>query len=452
MKANLNSISPRLISFALFFLFGAATARAIDSDLGRFSTAKQNQIRALAEGITNKVPSLVWRFFDAVRVDDWETATNIFNRINTASGRYGVSTNDDALTPALLTLLWPPISESYGAYEDFHGWDNRWLHRFGQEIIGSIPPGSIYFGGTDPGRFLISALCESQVEGKPFFTLTQNQLADLTYLTYLRAMYGKKIHIPTVEDSRTAFTDYAKDAGERKKAGKLMPGESVTDEDGKIQISGQVAVMQINGLLVKKIFDDNPARQFFVEESFPLDWMYPQLTPHGLIFQLNRAPVQELTEAEVAKDQDYWKKLTGEMLGGWLADKTSIKDVCDFAEKYGLGKHLEDFPGDKKFAGNADARKCFSKLRSSQAGLYAWRVEHSPDAASRERMYHAADLAFRQSYAICPASPEAIWRYVNLLLSRQRTDDAIALVKTSLHLDPDNQQLAGLLGQLRKRQ
>ena len=67
-------------------------------------------------------------------------------------------------------------------------------------------------------------------------------------------------------------------------------------------------------------------------------------------------------------------------------------------------------------------------------------------------MYRAADLAFRQGYAICPASPEAVWRSVNLLSSRRRYDDAILIVKTGLHLDPDNQQLKGLLSQLLKQQ
>ena len=31
---------------------------------------------------------MVWRFFDAVKADDWETATNLAGRINQASGRY----------------------------------------------------------------------------------------------------------------------------------------------------------------------------------------------------------------------------------------------------------------------------------------------------------------------------------------------------------------------------
>jgi hypothetical protein len=219
-------------------------------------------------------------------------------------------------------------------------------------------------------------------------------------------------------------------------------------ENGHVAVSGQVAVMAINALLVKKIFEDNPRREFFIEESFPLDWMYPNLTPHGLVFQLNRQPLAEISVKEVATDQTYWKKLTDEMLGGWLDEKTALKDVCDFADKYGLGKHLDDYPGDKAFAENADTRKCFSKLRTSLAGLYAWRAGHAQSADERTRMYQAADLAFRQGYAICPYSPEAIYRYVNLLLERKRTDDAVLIAKTSLHLDPDSPQLKDLLSQL----
>ena len=31
--------------------------------------------------------------------------------------------------------------------------------------------------------------------------------------------------------------------------------------------------MEVNALLVKKLLDDNSNREFFVEESFPLDWI-----------------------------------------------------------------------------------------------------------------------------------------------------------------------------------
>ena len=436
-------------------------SRAIDADLGRFITAKQQQIRDLSGSITNQVPAVVWSFFNAVRVDDWETASNLANRISSASLRYYTHATNDAMTPALQTLIWPPISESWGAYGEFHGWNNRWLHRFGREIIQSVPRGSIFFGGTDPGRFVISALSDSQVDGKPFFVLTQNQIADATYVDYLRSMYGKKLCILTTNDLQQAFKEYLTNVQARLKHDRtfpdeprqLKPGETVRiDKDDRIQVTGAVAVMELSGLIAKKIFDDNPGREFFVEESYPLDWMYPYLVPHGLIFQLNRQPRAEISGKDTAADQEYWKKLTDEMFGGWLDEKTSVKEICDFSDKYGLGKHLEGYPGDKSFAENESARKTFSKLRSSIGGLYAWRAEHAKDADERNRMYRAADLAFRQGYAICPVSPEAIWRYVNLLSGRQRFDDAILIVKTSLHLDPDNQQLKDLLSQLMKHQ
>ena len=95
--------------------------------------------------------------------------------------------------------------ETYGAFEDFAGGEDKYCIAFGRDIIDSIPPGSIYFGGTDPGRFLVTALCKSQVNADPFFTVTQNALADGGYLAYLRGMYGDKIYIPTDTDSQQCF-------------------------------------------------------------------------------------------------------------------------------------------------------------------------------------------------------------------------------------------------------
>ncbi len=451
-------MKPRCVSFWSLWLcvggligFAAARADAMDANLGQFLYSKQQQIERFSDTLTNKVPGIVWKFFDAARLEDWDTASNLFLKINAASQRYASGTNDLAITPALATVIWPPLSESYGACDQFHEWNNRWLHRFGNEVINSIPPGSLYFGGTDPGRFVISALCESQVTGKPFFTITQNQLADKTYLEYLRAMYGKQLEISTPEDAQQAFEDYATDATRRKGLGQLKPGEEIRTVNGQIQVSGQVAVMEINGLLARNLFQNNPRRDFYLEESYPIEWMYPYLTPHGLIFQLNRKPLSRLPEADVLKDRQYWKKLTDEMLGNWLSETTSVKEVCDFAHKYGLGKQLADYPGDKEFAASDQARKCFSKLRSSQAGLYAWRAQTTEDTSERNRLNDDADLALRQSYAICPGSPEAIYRYVNLLVTRQRTDEAVLLVTTALQLNPDDGQLRALLTQLKKQ-
>ena len=94
--------------------------------------------------------------------------------------------------------------------------------------------------------------------------------------------------------------------------------------------------MKINGLLAKIIFDKNPDHEFYVEESFPLDWMYPYLEPHGLIMKINRQPLSELSDDIVSQDHDYWTKYLTPMIGGWLNDDTPVSDVAAFAEKVHL--------------------------------------------------------------------------------------------------------------------
>ena len=424
--------------------------QALDPDLGRFLTAKEQQVRDYAEGLTNKVPGIVWSFFDAVRVDDWESATNLEARLDKASGRYTNSMSSGTTYPALRTLIWAPIAEVIGAYEQFHNWDNKWLHRFGREIIDSIPRGSIYFGGTDSGRFIISAMSESHREAKPFFTVTQNQLADASYLEYLRKMYGERIYIPTEADSKAAFEEYLADAQRRLKSGKLKPGEDVRVVDNRVQVSGQVAVMEINGLLAKIILEKNPTRDFFIEESFPLEWMYPHLSPHGLIFQLHSKPLTKVSPEVIREDQAYWKKFTAELIGDWITDKTSIKELCDFVDKVYLNKNLEGFKGSAGFAKNEDAQKSFSKLRSSLAGLFVWWADHAPESDEKAEAQAAAELALRQAYALSPALPESLFRYTKLLVDLNRIEDAFLLAKTSLRLDPSNTSMQELVRSLRK--
>jgi hypothetical protein len=444
----------------------------LDPDMTRLVAEKRAQARELAGTQTNPVPSDVWRFFSAAERGDWRGTTNLFERLQKASGRAAGYRSPptgfwgearawwDAFTkgrrtfqptPALNTALWCTVHETLGVAEVFHDWDGKLLHRYGQDIIESIPTNSIYFGGTDPGRFVITALSKSHREARPFFTLTQNALADGTYLDYLRQMYGSRIYIPTMADSQNAFSEYLQDAQERLKAGKLTPGEDVRTVNNRVQVSGQVAVMQINARLVKIIFDKNPEREFYVEESFPLDWMYPHLSPHGLIFKLNREPLPELSEAVVGRDHDYWRSYAGRLIGDWITDDTSVQEVCDFAERVYLRKDLGAFRGDAAFARNDAAQKSFSKLRGSIGGLYAWRAIHAEESAEKLRMQKEADFAFRQALALCPYSPEAVFRYVQLLLSENRQKDALLVAETSSQrIDPANGQVKGLVEQLKK--
>jgi hypothetical protein len=300
---------------------------------------------------------------------------------------------------------------------------------------------------------------ESHADGKPFFTLSQNALTDVTYLHYLRAMYGGKIHVLTDEDLQKSFQDYTTDAQRRlshdqqfpNEPRQLKPGEHVNlDSNGRIQMSGQMNVIGIRELLTKTIFDRNPDREFYLVEGFPLDWMYPYLEPHGLIMKINRQQLPELSDEIVQRDSDYWTKYVTPMIGGWLKPDTTIEEVAAFAEKIHVKKDLSGFAGDPQFSQSEYLCKNFSKLRSTIGGLYEWRAQHAADAGEKKRMNDAADFAFRQSWALCPYSTETVFRYVDLLISQNRRADALLVAETAAKMPEmkGNDQLRALVTEL----
>jgi tetratricopeptide (TPR) repeat protein len=402
---------------------------------------------------------------------------------------------------------------------------------------------AILYGGTDPGRFCPTYMtfCESfipprcKVDTDPNFdrrdvyVITQNALADGTYLNYIRAHYNRstqidspffqdllrgqkereqnyktnflariavnlldkpltalgasiearrrregvypprEMYIATPDDSQRCFHEYLMDAQKRlahdtqfpNAPRQIRPGEDVKIVENRVQVSGQVAVMTINGLITKVMFDKNPTNEFFVEESFPLEWMYPHLTPFGVIMKINRQTLPTLPEEVLARDHAFWAKYSERLIGNWITYDTPVRDIVKFAEKVYLRRDLSDFKGDRKFVRDDQAQKAFSKLRSSIGGIYAWRLgpQASPEyrpktTAEIERLYKEADFTFKQSFAFCPYSPEAVFRYINLLVQppppiAPRLDDALIVAETCLKLDPYNGQVLALVNNLR---
>lgn len=279
----------------------------------------------------------------------------------------------------------------------------------------------------------------------------------------------REIYIPNGDDSAKAFQDYMMDAGQRAEHDRLhpeephqiKPGEEVHyDNAGHVQVSGQVAVMAINGLLTKVIFDHNPDNEFYVEESFPLDWMFPHLTPYGVIMKINREPLPQLTEQICQSDHEFWTKYSERLVGNWITYDTPVKDITDFAERVYLHHDYSGFKGDERFIRDDEAQKAFSKLRSSIAGIYSWRLGIPPSGGTMPPQYIApagpnhdmvireADFAFKQALAFCPYSPEAVYRYVQLLVNMGRLPDALLVAKTAKELDPYNGQFEYLVNNL----
>jgi hypothetical protein len=412
-----------------------------------FAAAKQKQSEALAAKDSQSMSPEYQLCFDSAVRGDIETVTNRYEFFKRNHGQYSRNTNGIALPHS---ACWQPVLEVCLVYDHLANCEPKYTKLVVDGIINSIPPGSIYFGGTDPGRGLPTAFEKSSIDGDPFFCLTQNALADSTYLDYLRAMYGQKIYTLTAEDSQRCFNQYLNDAQRRlqhdqqfpNEPKQIKPGEDVRMERDRVQVSGQVAVMSINGLLTKLIFDRNPDHEFYIEESFPLDWMYPYLEPHGVIMKLNRQPLVDLSQDVLVHDRDYWREITAQTVGNMLDDETSVSDLVASVERVYVRHDLQGFTGDPAFIENYYAKAMLSKLRASIAGIYAWRVaknstaEYRPKTESdRQRLVQQTDLAFRQGFALCPYSPEVVFRYVNFLVESRRIEDARLVAQTAMHVE-----------------
>ncbi len=343
--------------------------------------------------------------------------------------------------------------------------------RLGEEIANLSKIGSLY----DPTRFKqvqISDYLADFIKENPQSSTRirlNRLLLEAAYPKLLAKSLGgvypdREMYIATPEDSAVCFQQYMADAQRRMQHDLQFPnepkqlklGEDVRYDTntGKVSVAGQVAVMAINGLLTKVMFDHNPKNEFFVEESFPLDWMYPHLTPFGVIMKINRQPLPDLNEDTMKRDHDFWKQFSKRLTGDFIDYDTPVKQVCDWVEKIYLRRDFSGFTGDRKFVRDDDAQKAFSKLRSSIAGVYAWRLSQAPleyrpkSNTDTMRVFKEADFAFRQAFAFCPYSPEAVFRYCYLLAQFNRLDDAILIAKTCLKMDPENGGVVGLIAQL----
>jgi hypothetical protein len=450
MKTPRNSLTFGFLVFGTLFSGCSKNESHVFSSLKNPATVTQlkdfvAEKNLEANSATNEPSPAFAPFFAAAEKGDWLAVSNAFEDMRKHAGQYqssGARTDERLHGPR-----WAAVLEIWGAFYYFGHADEKYSAAFGNDIIQSIPAGSIYFGGTDPGRFVVTAMEKSQVKGDPFFVLTQNALADPTYLDYVRSLYADRIYIPTPEDLQKCFQDYTDDAQRRLASHQLKPGENVTtDANGKVQVSGQVAVMDINARLVRVIFDQNANRDFYVEESFPLDWMYPYLEPHGLIMKVNHEPAGKLSEEVLQADRDYWTKYLTPIIGDWLNDNTTVQEVAAFVEKTYGKQDLSAFKGDRRFLASRDSQMMFSKLRSSIAGIYSWRLGVSPSGGQvppqytgdKERMAREADFAFKQAIALCPYLSEAVNRYVDFLTNQGRKPEALLIAQAAVKADPKN--------------
>ena len=235
--------------------------------------------------------------------------------------------------------------------------------------------------------------------------LTQNALADGSYLKYSQFLYGDRLNALTDEDSQRSFQAYLADAQKRfahdrdfpDEPKQLRPGEDVRMTDNRVQVSGQVAVMSINEILLQQLLAKNPDVPFALEESFSLKSTYTDAAPLGPILELRATSDQNpLTRERAQQSVEYWR--------------ASLQNVAS------------EVP-------NSDVRKAYAQMAQAQGNFLA---EHNFNAE--------AEQAYRIATEISPVSFDSASGLYRLLMNTGRASEAEQFLNSFARTNPDQQK------------
>jgi tetratricopeptide (TPR) repeat protein len=288
-----------------------AAEEIVHQKLEKFAQSRRSLAQKLAGKDSAALSPEVEAFFSAVQSGDWHRIESTFAVINggdTSAGHADQRTSE-------VSKMWPAIIDAFGAAEQAHLWPAQALLDYGHSIVDSLRPGMVYVGGTDSSRW-VPALVNDTEEGDQHIVITQNGLADTTYLNYVALQFGSRMNTLTEEEQKQAFASYMADARQRldhdqnfpDEPKQIRPGENVKLLDGKIDAGGQTAIMDINERLLNKILQRNPDLTFAIGESFPLKGTYTDAVPLGPLMELRANATENFTPERASESLDYWRQ------------------------------------------------------------------------------------------------------------------------------------------------
>ena len=312
------------------------------------------------------------------------------------------------LLPLWTGLQNAPLSSQRGHWFGWH---------YGHDMLKDLPRGAFVFGGTDPGRFVPTYMILGESFAKPsdkrdpefdrrdLVIVTQNALADAFYQKYIHDHYA-----PGRPKAEGWFDKWLGRDGQYPVDDTIMPSEqelmeivrnvSMNLPPGANPQDPNVGILY-HAAIAQWIFEKNKdQREFFIEESFPMEWTYPYAVPHGLSYRLNKEPLETLPPEVVTEDFRYWNDYVDRLLG------------------------------DKNFHEDFDAKRSFSKLRNSTGNLYRAR-----------RMWSEAERAYRQALQLHPNNMESLVALSDILRAQRRWDEMADIWDRAIEGDPRNRSV-----------
>src|SRR6266536_642105 len=118
---------------------------SISDQLKRFAAEKTVQAIVAAKAEARDMLPEFESLFAAAEKGDWPGLKNIWQELLEQSSPFQISGPGDWRAQGIQSKI---AQEIYGAFENIMGGEDEFAIVFGRDIIGSIPSGSIYFGGT----------------------------------------------------------------------------------------------------------------------------------------------------------------------------------------------------------------------------------------------------------------------------------------------------------------
>ncbi len=135
------------------------TSGTLPAEVTSFAARKEARARELAAKFKAELPPAVWAYFAAATRGSWPEVARLGEEVRNLPA----PPENRRPGPAVVSQVWAGVMETYMAFAQFALGEPKYAFAFGRGIIQSIPPGSIYFGGTDAGRGLVTALCRKGV-------------------------------------------------------------------------------------------------------------------------------------------------------------------------------------------------------------------------------------------------------------------------------------------------
>jgi tetratricopeptide (TPR) repeat protein len=277
-------------------------------------------------------------------------------------------------------------------------------------MLKDLPKGSVVLGGTDPGRFVPTYMIlgeSSQAAGvkrdpnfdrRDLYIITQNGVGEPLYRKYLADHYG-----PDRPKPANAFERWLGRGTMYPEKPLIFPTEAeintaVEKEMNEAAKIGSPEPSIPHSVVTRLIWEKNrDAHEFFVEESFPLEWSYDHAEPQGLVYKIHREPLQEIPSESVRADFEFWNAYSQKLLSN--------------------PDYLRDY----------DAQRSFSKLRATTGNLYRHR-----------KLEAEAERAYRQSLALWPGNGESLNGLSQILWDRGDFDGALDMFNAAIEKDPNN--------------